>query len=520
MHPDKAEFFKLATSHLLQTLNLQKGVERLQAYVSSVLPCGEIRLSCFPSYSTAPAKNLHIRADGRESSTYYGAPLTTELMDVLLSLAPARGEIITDPKHPLVRFCQSLNASGHGLMPLPWYDLVLWDDEVLLGECRFSGFPDKPFTSRHCELLDSLRPVLCIALSNYQKYLEIQAAHCSVRRENTSLKMALTGGVGNATLIGAQGGLRQVLERVRLVARHDLPVLITGETGTGKELIARMIHSLSPRRERPFIALNCGAIPSSLIDSELFGYMKGAFTGAVQNYKGYFERADGGTLFLDEVGELPLDAQVRLLRVLQEREVQPLGACKSVAIDTRILAATNRDLRDMVRTGSFRSDLYYRLRVVHILLPPLRERPGDIPDLVRHILRETAESTGLPLPVLESGELARLQRYSWPGNIRELQNVLMEAMVSTPSGIPLCFNLDAGARAAPGAACPAESNETPPLTSDEVLARHYAEVLLSCHGRIKGCDGAAAVLGVNPSTLRFRLKKLGLLSPKNRNGTT
>lgn len=511
----KAEFFKQATCHLLQTLNLQKGVERLQLYVSSVLPCGEIRMSCFPSCSTAPSKNLHIRADGREASTYYGAPLTTERMEVLLSLTPLRGELITDPAHPLVSFCRSLNASGHGLMPLPWYDLVLRDDDGVIGECRFSGFADKPFTPRQRELLDSLRPVLCIALSNYRKYLELQAAHTSVKRENTSLKMALTGGSGNTELVGAQGGLRQVLERVRLVAGYEIPVLITGETGTGKELIARMVHSLSPRREGPFIALNCGAIPSSLIDSELFGYMKGAFTGAARNYKGYFERAAGGTLFLDEVGELPLDAQVRLLRVLQEREIQPLGASGSVSIDARILAATNRDLREMVRAGTFRSDLYYRLRGAHILLPPLRERPGDIPDLVRHILHESAESMGLPLPVPDRGELARLQRYCWPGNIRELQNVLVEAMVSTPPGVSLRFNLDMEAGAVPDAACHTERNGGISLTSDAVLARHYAEVLESCHGRIKGDKGAAAILGINPSTLRFRLKKLGLLDPKN-----
>lgn len=359
--------------------------------------------------------------------------------------------------------------------------------------------------------------MLGIAVSNYQKCQELENNLKSAQKENQFLKRSLHTSQARE-ILQDQLGLQQVLERTGLVAMHDISVLITGETGSGKELIARMIHELSPRHDGPFIALNCGAIPSALIDSELFGHRKGSFTGAVRDHKGYFERAEGGTLFLDEVGEIPMDMQARLLRVLQEQEIVPVGATRPIRIDTRIVAATNQNLPSMIDKGTFRADLYFRLNGAHIDLPPLRMRLGDLPVIVHHLLEKLCRDFKIPSMHLADGELEKLYAYSWPGNIRELQNVLTEAMAISPDHDHLHLSSDF-------TSCLTAQHHGSPRQqaavslprsrrSSDVMAEHYRNVMDSCGWKIKGPHGAAEVLGLNPSTLRFRLRKLGLLEKK------
>ncbi|HEY8483972.1 MAG TPA: sigma-54 dependent transcriptional regulator [Longimicrobiales bacterium] len=313
-------------------------------------------------------------------------------------------------------------------------------------------------------------------------------------------------------IVGADGGLREVMEQVVQVARTDVPVLLLGETGTGKEVIAREIHRLSPRAKGPVVRVNCGAIPAGLIDSELFGHERGSFTGAVSDRAGWFERADGGTLFLDEIGELPADAQVRLLRVLQDGTFERVGGRRTYRVDVRIVAATHRDLEAMVREGTFREDLWYRISVFPIRLPPLRERPGDIPALAEHFAwRAGKRLGGVPLaPTPEDVEL--LLQYSWPGNVRELAAVIERAVI-LGGGRRLEIAAALGGAFVGRAKAPAKAERAERerfLTLDEAMTRHIEAALRATGGRIEGPSGAAALLGINPHTLRARMRKLGI----------
>lgn len=325
-------------------------------------------------------------------------------------------------------------------------------------------------------------------------------------------------------IIGRSPALMAVLEKVNRVSRIDATVLITGETGTGKELFARAIHSASRRRDKPLIKLNCAALPPSLVESELFGHEKGAFSGAIQRRIGRFELAQGGTIFLDEVGEIPLDVQVKLLRVLQEREFERVGGSEPIKVDVRIIAATNRDLPRAIREGKFREDLYYRLNVFPIELPPLRERAEDIPLLVHFLVSNFATRIGAHIESIAESTMRLLSIYRWPGNIRELENVLERSIILCNSPVleisPDVFGASATAddtgcsAASPVPAASALDKSPPPAPAVESLESNLRRQILAALTQadwvIEGPRGAARLLGLHPNTLRSRLKKLGL----------
>jgi transcriptional regulator with GAF, ATPase, and Fis domain len=305
-------------------------------------------------------------------------------------------------------------------------------------------------------------------------------------------------------IIGDSPALRVALARVQEVAPTDASVVIFGETGTGKELFARAVHERSPRRNQPFVSVNCAALPSTLIETELFGHERGAFTGAVTTRQGRFEVAHRGTLFLDEIGDLPSDVQAKLLRVLQEGVFERVGSSQSRKVDVRVVAATHRDLETAVKDGHFRADLYYRLSVFPIALPPLRERPEDIPRLVWYFINRRQRALNRKFTNIPSAVFAALERHSWPGNVRELENVIERAMIRSTGDT---LRLDDG----PGLQIPAASPENGTLQAAE--RRHIEEVLRRCRWCIDGVGNAAEVLGLHPSTLRFRMKKLGIRRP-------
>jgi transcriptional regulator with PAS, ATPase and Fis domain len=300
------------------------------------------------------------------------------------------------------------------------------------------------------------------------------------------------------------------MEMIKEVAPLDSPVLLMGETGVGKEVFANAIHSLSVRRDAPFIRINCGAIPETLIDSELFGHERGAFTGAIRQTRGCFERADKGTIFLDEVAELPLQAQVRMLRVLQEKEVVRVGGSEKIRVNIRIIAATHQNLQDMVKNGRFRSDLWFRLHVFPIMIPPLRDRKEDIPALIHHFIHKKARELQLKeIPSVSRGAMEPLLAYSWPGNVRELENVVERALILSRGG-ELAFNniiLVGNDDNEPKSTTVSDPDI---LKLDDVVSKHIYRVLKMTRGKINGPGGAAEILDMNTGTLRHRMKKLGI----------
>jgi formate hydrogenlyase transcriptional activator len=335
---------------------------------------------------------------------------------------------------------------------------------------------------------------------------ERKQAEDRMRNETVALRETIVRSSMLEEIVGSSPALRRVLTQVEKVAATDSTVLILGETGTGKELIARAIHNRSTRTGRAFVSVNCAAIPTSLIASELFGHEKGAFTGAIQRRIGRFESADGGTLFLDEIGELPPETQVALLRVLQERTLERVGGLRPVAVDVRVLAATNRDLDAAIADGSFRKDLFYRLNVFPVHLPALRERSGDIPLLVEYLVARYAQKAGKRIQRIGNETMELFKRYSWPGNVRELQNVIERAVI-------LCdgetFSVDPSWFAAERSKSPVRAMR---LASD-LAAREKTMIenaLRQASGRVSGADGAAAILGMPRQTLESKLRRLGI----------
>lgn len=374
------------------------------------------------------------------------------------------------------------------------------------------------YTDADAELLRDVANQVALAIANMKSYEEIAALKARLEKENVYLQEEIRTEHNFEEIVGDSPPLLALLRRVDQVAPTHSTVLIYGETGTGKELIARAIHDRSNRKNRPLVKVNCSAISAGLVESELFGHVKGAFTGAFERRIGRFELADGGTIFLDEVGELPLDTQVKLLRVLQEREFEPVGSNRSVNVDVRIICATNRNLEESIKASTFRSDLYYRLNVFPLEVPPLRERRSDIDQLATFFVSRYARNLGKKITGISEATRHKLLSYSWPGNIRELQNLIERAVILSTGPI---LELENDLVSVP--ASPVLSNfqpevpevlpyvaQSPLKTLQEVERDHILAVLQQTRGVIEGSNGAARTLGMHPNTLRHRMEKLGI----------
>jgi formate hydrogenlyase transcriptional activator len=381
--------------------------------------------------------------------------------------------------------------------------------DQVFGILGISSLREQAFTKEDAELLGQIAQHVAIAVENALAFRQIDALKNRLEEEKLYLEETIQTEYDFEEIIGSSRALRRVLQEVETVAKTDSTVLIYGETGTGKELLARAIHNLSPRRGRTLVKVNCAAIPTGLLESELFGHERGAFTGAIERRIGRFELAHEGTIFLDEVGDVSLELQSKLLRVLQEQEFERLGSSRTIRVNVRVVAATNIDLAQMVAEKKFRNDLYYRLNVFPITLPPLRERPDDIALLVHFFVHKFAQQMKKPIDRIPSQTLAALTAYSWPGNIRELQNLIERAVILSRGStleIPLA-ELKQSTKAA--------TNQTDQTTLDVVEREHILRVLRESHWVIGGATGAAARLGLPRTTLNNKMRKLGITRPRS-----
>jgi formate hydrogenlyase transcriptional activator len=408
-------------------------------------------------------------------------------------------------------------------------ELPLTTSRRRLGALAFASKQASAYVSADVGFLQLVANQVAVAVENALAFQEIEAAFREIEalkdklaKENAYLEEEVRTGHNFGEIVGDSAALRRVLRQVETVAPTGSTVLIRGETGTGKELIARALHELSPRKGRTFVKLNCAAIPTGLLESELFGHEKGAFTGAVNQKVGRFELADKGTLFLDEAGDIPLDIQPKLLRVLQEQEFERLGGMKTMKVDVRLVAATHRDLARMVADGRFREDLYYRLNVFPVVLPPLRERPDDIARLVRHFTQFFTRRMGRRIETIPSTVMEALVRYPWPGNVRELQNVIERAVILSP-GLSLQVPLsDLEARMQNEGERTNQEQQVhpssfiphPSKTLADAEREHIIGALRETGWVLGGPRGAAARLGMKRSTLRWKMQRLGIFRPE------
>jgi formate hydrogenlyase transcriptional activator len=415
-----------------------------------------------------------------------------------------RDDLARERRYPIEDQAFADGVRAYALVPLVARDRCL-------GVLAVASVEPGRYSEDDVRFLQEVGNQVALAIANMAAYEEIATLTARLERENVYLREEIRG-EHDLDMVGSSPALRRVRDRVEQVAPTDSTVLITGETGTGKELIARAIHHRSARRDRPLVKVNCSAISAGLVESELFGHVRGAFTGALERRVGRFELAHRGTIFLDEVGDLPLDTQVKLLRVLQEREFEPVGSSRTMQVDVRVIAATNRDLDAEIRAGRFRADLYYRLDVLPIAMPPLRERASDIPELVAAFLARFARRFGRRIDTVPPETMQRLVAYPWPGNVRELQNVIERAVVLSPGPV---LDLDRGvfgsvAPASPSTALPPGGGEGLDASLEGLERRRILEALDRTRGVIEGPNGAARLLQVHPNTLRSRMERLGI----------
>jgi transcriptional regulator with GAF, ATPase, and Fis domain len=510
------DFFRNATLKLCGRLEIDEALQGLVQLLKEVMPVWRISLQTYEDDYNAMRSIAY--ADGAERGKRDTlTPMPPEARERVVN-APANMEafLVTDPRSAPV---SKAMFEFYNLSPRPLIVMPLWEREAarLLGMAIFLAEEGATLDEGHRSLVALLRDPLMISLSNALIHLEVVKLNERLADDNRQLQQDLLR-ISGDEIVGADFGLRHIMQQVQQVAPTDSPVLLTGETGVGKDVIANAIHLGSPRRDGPFIPVNCGAIPESLLDSELFGHEKGAFTGALSRKRGRFERADKGTILLDEIGEMPLEAQVRLLRVLQHREIERIGGTGRIPVDIRIIAATNKDLVAMVKEGRFRQDLFFRLNVFPIAIPALRDRTCDIPALVQHFVARKAKALKVGgAPQLAVGAMDTLMAYAWPGNVRELENVIERAMILHGSGA-LRFD-DLGASLTDGPP-PGTMNdhEEQLLDLDTFIARHIRRVLEMTDGKIHGPGGAGELLNVNPNTVRYKMRKLGIAFQKQKRG--
>jgi transcriptional regulator with GAF, ATPase, and Fis domain len=505
---DEKEFFREATLRICGSLDVETFLSQSFNYICKFIPADTMLLTHYRAERGEHVALARASADGA-SLLRLAVPVPPDIRTFVMR--PHKEILVVEraETHPTAKpwISRGLLQKDSSLLVLR---LIV--DEDIVGGVIFVSTESSAFNEEHAYLSSFLREPFAIALSNSLRYQELLALKELLAEDNRFLHDELRHMAGEE-IVGAEFGLRGVMEKVRQVAPLSSPVLLWGETGTGKEVIATAIHRLSRRRDGPFITVNCGAIPESLVDSELFGHEKGAFTGALTRKRGRFERAGGGTIFLDEVGELQPEVQVRLLRVLQEKEIERIGGTEPIKVNIRVIAATHRNLASMIGNGAFREDLYFRLNVFPVEIPPLRERKGDISSLVHYFMQKKAKEMGKKnVPVLAPGALEKLMSYPWPGNVRELENMVERSLIVN-QGEPIAFE----DIQPPMNQRPAEAVSGLPhveygdmLALDAVISGHIRRVLEMAKGRVGGKGGAADLLQVNPSTLRKRMRKLGI----------
>ena len=511
MSLDENRLFREATMRICASLELDQAIHETFLYLRNVLPLDELCLRAYErdlgAFRTVVRANQEGIVPGDQEPLVPVAPEIRQLIEHLARQPEVQVMCINQPvEHPLADRAKVM-AQQFGLVGK---SLLVMGTAELPGGFFFVADGYDRYTPEHVRMVELLKPPFIIALSNAMRFQEVVRFRDRLARENRTLQRRL-GRPNWGTVIGADLGLRPVMELVDQVANQACPVLLLGETGTGKELVAEAIHARSDRRDGPLVAVNCGGIPETLVDSELFGHERGAFTGATETRQGFFEHAHKGTIFLDEVGELPYAAQVKLLRVLQSMEVMRVGAREPVNVDVRVVAATHRDLELMIREGRFREDLYFRLNVFPVSIPPLRRRKEDIPALAHHFIERKAREMNLAeRPRLAPGALDDLLDYSWPGNVRELQNVIERSLILAGSDMLRFSDLGRPREDAGEDPPPMEDEHAPLPALAQVMADHIARALRRCGGKISGKGGAAELLEINPSTLRSRMAKLGV----------
>ncbi|MBU0971703.1 MAG: sigma 54-interacting transcriptional regulator [Proteobacteria bacterium] len=505
---DDLAFFHKATMKICGSLDIDKAVRESATYLTRFIPLDGIMLCTYEPEKGA----IRILA--------LAATIPTAPWSRPIYLSSEANELIKASADGVFLYRKSQNnpiahevGEALGLRFLSGLVMHLKLDEKNLGVVLAFSDDGNNFTSEHARLMGLLHDPFAVAMANVIRHREVLHLKDLLADDNRYLQQELRY-ISGDEIIGARYGLRNVMEMVRQVASLNSHVMLTGETGAGKEVIANAIHYTSPRREGPLVKVNCGAFAENLLDSELFGHEKGAFTGAIRSKRGRFERAHGGTLFLDEVGELPAGAQVRLLRIIQDGIVERVGGVEPIEVNVRIITATHRNLAKMVKGGKFREDLLFRLNVFPIHIPPLRERKSDIPALVHHFIDRKLKAFNLSKhPVLAPGAIEQLKAYLWPGNVRELENMVERALIryqSQDKNQPLRFA--ALVEDQPDEKTPAPTHEEgcPLFSLDQAMRQHIETVLGSTDGKIQGRYGAAAILGIHPSTLRSRMDRLGV----------